>query len=142
MPGFPFYKQLDSMDCGPSCLRMVAKFYGKANIGRAGRSSHSSHSGHKIKEVILKKLTEKRTESSFLCYVLCALCPAPRALWSMPCALCPVPSLSARTFLKQERMCAYATIMYYVTLAPACERINQENCLKMSKIKFYENEKA
>ncbi len=29
MPGFPFYKQLDVMDCGPSCLRMVAKFYGK-----------------------------------------------------------------------------------------------------------------
>lgn len=29
MPGFPFYKQLDVMDCGPSCLRMIAKFYGK-----------------------------------------------------------------------------------------------------------------
>ena len=29
MPDFPFFKQLDSMDCGPSCLRMVAKFYGK-----------------------------------------------------------------------------------------------------------------
>ena len=28
--GFPFYKQLDSMDCGPTCLRMAAKFYGKA----------------------------------------------------------------------------------------------------------------
>ncbi|MFN5005817.1 MAG: peptidase domain-containing ABC transporter [Bacteroidota bacterium] len=26
---FPFYKQMDSMDCGPTCLRMVAKFYGK-----------------------------------------------------------------------------------------------------------------
>jgi hypothetical protein len=26
---FPYYKQLDAMDCGPSCLRMVAKFYGK-----------------------------------------------------------------------------------------------------------------
>ncbi len=26
---FPFYKQLDTMDCGPSCLRMIAKFYGK-----------------------------------------------------------------------------------------------------------------
>ncbi len=29
MPGFPFYKQLDAMDCGPSCLRMIAKHYGK-----------------------------------------------------------------------------------------------------------------
>jgi hypothetical protein len=27
---FLYYKQLDSMDCGPSCLRMVAKFYGKS----------------------------------------------------------------------------------------------------------------
>ncbi len=27
---FPFYKQHDSMDCGPTCIRMVAKQYGKA----------------------------------------------------------------------------------------------------------------
>lgn len=26
---FPHYKQLDSMDCGPTCLRMIAKYYGK-----------------------------------------------------------------------------------------------------------------
>ena len=26
---FPFYKQLNVMDCGPTCLRMVAKYYGK-----------------------------------------------------------------------------------------------------------------
>ena len=26
---FPFYPQLDAMDCGPTCLRMVAKYYGK-----------------------------------------------------------------------------------------------------------------
>lgn len=26
---FPYYTQLDSMDCGPSCLRMIAKYYGK-----------------------------------------------------------------------------------------------------------------
>ncbi|MCB9328268.1 MAG: peptidase domain-containing ABC transporter [Lewinellaceae bacterium] len=30
MKNFPFYKQLDSMDCGPTCLRMVAKFHGKS----------------------------------------------------------------------------------------------------------------
>ena len=29
MPSFPFYKQLDAMDCGPSCLRMIARYYGK-----------------------------------------------------------------------------------------------------------------
>ncbi|NUO02020.1 MAG: ATP-binding cassette domain-containing protein, partial [Saprospiraceae bacterium] len=26
---FPFYRQLDAMDCGPTCLRMVAAHYGK-----------------------------------------------------------------------------------------------------------------
>jgi len=45
---FPFYKQLDQMDCGPTCLRMIAKHYGKsysidflrrkANITREGVS--------------------------------------------------------------------------------------------------------
>jgi ATP-binding cassette subfamily B protein len=30
MPSFPFYKQLDAMDCGPTCLRMIAKYYGKS----------------------------------------------------------------------------------------------------------------
>ncbi len=29
MAEFPFYKQLDAKDCGPACLRMVAKYYGK-----------------------------------------------------------------------------------------------------------------
>ncbi|HYC83744.1 MAG TPA: peptidase domain-containing ABC transporter [Chryseosolibacter sp.] len=27
---FPFYKQHDQMDCGPTCLRMIAKHYGKS----------------------------------------------------------------------------------------------------------------
>ncbi|MDR1742429.1 MAG: hypothetical protein LBR48_01245, partial [Dysgonamonadaceae bacterium] len=26
---FPHYPQLDAMDCGPSCLRMIAKHYGR-----------------------------------------------------------------------------------------------------------------
>ena len=26
---FPFCRQLDAMDCGPSCLRMIALSYGK-----------------------------------------------------------------------------------------------------------------
>jgi len=29
MSSFPFYKQHDAMDCGPTCLRMVARHYGK-----------------------------------------------------------------------------------------------------------------
>lgn len=27
---FPFLQQLDAMDCGPTCLRMIAKYYGKS----------------------------------------------------------------------------------------------------------------
>ncbi len=27
---FPFYRQLDFSDCGPSCLRMIAKYHGKS----------------------------------------------------------------------------------------------------------------
>ena len=26
---FIFYRQLNEMDCGPTCLRMIAKHYGK-----------------------------------------------------------------------------------------------------------------
>ncbi|MFC3560531.1 cysteine peptidase family C39 domain-containing protein [Pedobacter jamesrossensis] len=29
MKNFLFYKQPDQMDCGPTCLRMIAKYYGK-----------------------------------------------------------------------------------------------------------------
>lgn len=45
---FPIYQQLDAMDCGPTCLRMVAKYYGrsisleylrnKSQYGKAGVS--------------------------------------------------------------------------------------------------------
>ncbi|QJD96253.1 peptidase domain-containing ABC transporter [Mucilaginibacter robiniae] len=27
--GYPFYRQLDSFDCGPTCLKMIAEFFGK-----------------------------------------------------------------------------------------------------------------
>ncbi len=30
MRRFPHYLQLDAMDCGPTCLRMIAKYYGKS----------------------------------------------------------------------------------------------------------------
>lgn len=30
MDRFPFFRQLDAMDCGPSCLRMVAEHYGRS----------------------------------------------------------------------------------------------------------------
>jgi ABC-type bacteriocin/lantibiotic exporter with double-glycine peptidase domain len=30
MDKFPFYSQLDMMECGPACLRMIAKYYGNS----------------------------------------------------------------------------------------------------------------
>ncbi|RZK32672.1 MAG: peptidase domain-containing ABC transporter [Hymenobacter sp.] len=30
MPKFPHYKQFDLMDCGPTCLRMIARHYGRS----------------------------------------------------------------------------------------------------------------
>jgi ATP-binding cassette subfamily B protein len=29
MKHFPFFKQMDSRDCGPTCLKMIARFYGR-----------------------------------------------------------------------------------------------------------------
>ncbi|MCF8224868.1 MAG: peptidase domain-containing ABC transporter [Bacteroidales bacterium] len=29
MTKFPFYQQLDAMDCGPTCLRMISRYYGR-----------------------------------------------------------------------------------------------------------------
>lgn len=30
MRKFPLYRQIEQMDCGPTCLKMVAKYYGKS----------------------------------------------------------------------------------------------------------------
>ncbi len=46
MPSFPFYKQLDAMDCGPTCLRMVARYYGKHfSLQTLREKSHLSREG-------------------------------------------------------------------------------------------------
>ena len=46
MPSFPFYKQLDAMDCGPTCLRMVARHYGKHfTLQTLREKSHISREG-------------------------------------------------------------------------------------------------
>ncbi len=43
---FPFYKQLDIMDCGPTCLQIIAKFYGKIyNIDFLREKSHITQQG-------------------------------------------------------------------------------------------------
>jgi ATP-binding cassette, subfamily B, bacterial len=46
MPKFPFYQQLDQMDCGPTCLRMIAKFHGRnLNLQRLRDASGFSREG-------------------------------------------------------------------------------------------------
>ncbi|MGW8121883.1 cysteine peptidase family C39 domain-containing protein [Roseivirga echinicomitans] len=43
---FPFYKQLDTMDCGPTCLKMLAQHYGKAfSISKLRDLSHITKEG-------------------------------------------------------------------------------------------------
>ena len=39
MPKFPHFKQLDSMDCDPTCLCIIAKYYGKSYSLQYLRSS-------------------------------------------------------------------------------------------------------
>lgn len=47
---FPFYRQLDEMDCGPTCLKMIAKFYGKSiPIDFLRENSHISKQGASMK---------------------------------------------------------------------------------------------
>lgn len=46
MAKFPFFQQYDAMDCGPSCLRMIAAFYGKTySLQKLRTLSHISREG-------------------------------------------------------------------------------------------------
>lgn len=46
MPKFPFYNQLDQMDCGPTCLRMIAKHHGRnLNLQKLRNASGFSREG-------------------------------------------------------------------------------------------------
>src|SRR5919112_6410318 len=66
---FPFFKQPDSMDCGPTCLRMVAKHYkrdvslqylrektqiGKEGVNLLGISEAAETIGFRTQSVKLK----------------------------------------------------------------------------------------
>lgn len=43
---FPLYTQLDSTDCGPTCLRMIASFYGKSYlISTLQRATYGTKNG-------------------------------------------------------------------------------------------------
>lgn len=46
MKRFPHYRQLDAMDCGPTCLRMIAAYYGKNySLEMLRQRSHITRSG-------------------------------------------------------------------------------------------------
>jgi ATP-binding cassette subfamily B protein len=50
---FPFYHQLERMDCGPACLMMVTTFYGqKISLEYARRICHLSISGSSMKGLV------------------------------------------------------------------------------------------
>lgn len=46
MSSFPHYHQLDQMDCGPTCLRIIAKYYGKTySLGYLRQQSFLTREG-------------------------------------------------------------------------------------------------
>ena len=50
---FPFYRQLDQMDCGPTCLKMIAEFYGKNyTLEYLRERSHFSRTGVSVNGII------------------------------------------------------------------------------------------
>lgn len=49
MSTFPFYKQPDYKDCGPTCLRIIAKHYGKLiSIQEIRKLSETTRSGSNL----------------------------------------------------------------------------------------------
>ena len=51
---FPFYQQLDAMDCGPTCLRMVSEHYGRRyTLQQLRQRSHIDREGVSMRGIIL-----------------------------------------------------------------------------------------
>jgi len=49
---FKIYRQLDQMDCGPTCLRMIAQYYGKHfSLSTLRDSSHLTRAGVSLKGI-------------------------------------------------------------------------------------------
>ena len=49
---FPFYRQHDQMDCGPSCLQMIASHYGKEfSLRQLRELSHADREGVSVKGI-------------------------------------------------------------------------------------------
>ncbi|TDG95772.1 peptidase domain-containing ABC transporter [Cardinium endosymbiont of Culicoides punctatus] len=58
MSHFPFYKQPDAMDCGPTCLRMIAKHYGRTvSLQKLRMLSETTRAGSSI--LYLSKTAEQ-----------------------------------------------------------------------------------
>jgi len=52
MKKFPFYRQPDQMDCGPTCLRMMAKHYGRSvSLQRLRALAETTREGSSLKHL-------------------------------------------------------------------------------------------
>ncbi|MBI1836002.1 MAG: hypothetical protein HYR91_01925 [Flavobacteriia bacterium] len=52
MKKFTFYNQLDTMDCGPTCFRMVAKYYGLTiSFSQLRKLSDTTRSGSSLSAI-------------------------------------------------------------------------------------------
>ena len=58
MNTFPHYRQLESMDCGPTCLRMIARFYGK-NFSLETLRQKTRHSRNGVSLLGISKAAEQ-----------------------------------------------------------------------------------
>ena len=49
---FPFYHQLDQMDCEPTCLRMISKHYGRSiSLQKLRKLSETTREGSSLKNI-------------------------------------------------------------------------------------------
>jgi len=52
MKKFPFYQQPDQMDCGPTCLRMITKYYGRSvSLYKLRKLSETTREGSSLKNI-------------------------------------------------------------------------------------------
>ncbi len=52
MAKFPFYLQPDQMDCGPTCLRIIAKHYGRSiSLEKLRKLSETTREGSSLKNI-------------------------------------------------------------------------------------------
>lgn len=52
MKKFPFYKQPDAMNCGPSCLRIIAKYYGRPiSLEKLQKLSETTREGSNLQNI-------------------------------------------------------------------------------------------